>query len=83
MQHVMALELPSVSLGHGQGVFSSLKDFSLVNRTQTAPAEVSLPDDGDPRSPFPLLSQPGGYSWHDPLVELINIDQICSFWIWK
>ena len=46
LQLVLALELPGIGLGHCQGVFSSLKDLSLVNLIQSTPGEVSNFDQG-------------------------------------
>ena len=42
LQPVVALELPGVSLVHGQSVLSSLKDLGLVNLIKSTPGEVSL-----------------------------------------
>ena len=45
LQFVLALELPSVRLGHPQGVFIPLKDLSLVNFLEPTSREVSFLDD--------------------------------------
>ena len=61
LQVVIALELPSVRLGHHKGISISLKDLSLVSFLKPTSCKVPFPDDWDTCTPFIWHSQSCGF----------------------
>ena len=58
LQLILALELPGVSLVHGQSVFSSLKDLGFINLSNSTPGKASFPADRHQGHPLPVHPQP-------------------------